>query len=121
MSELIEQIFAQARLHNLPKARLADKAGVRPETLSRLKHQDNCDLRTLNDLALAVGYRLALIPIEQEGARISRAREKAQSRRSDEALIAAGLASKEEVQRRNGFFSLPGVGFSAKNLTAERD
>jgi hypothetical protein len=72
MSDLIEQIFARARLHNLPKARLADKAGLRPETLSRLKHQDSCDLRTLSDLALAVGYRLALVPIEQDGARPAR-------------------------------------------------
>ena len=39
VSRLVEQIFLQARIKNLPKARLADKAGLRPETLSRLSHR----------------------------------------------------------------------------------
>jgi hypothetical protein len=36
----------------------AARAGVRPESLSRLFGRDDCDLRTLTNLALAAGQRL---------------------------------------------------------------
>lgn len=124
MSDLIHEIFRQARIRNLSKARLADKAGVRPETLSRLKHRENFDMRTLSSLALAVGCRLALVPLELgEDAVFSpreNARAKAKSRRLDEEMIELRLASREEVQRRNAFFAFPNAQFRIKPLTPKK-
>jgi len=124
MSDLIAEIFERARVKNVPIARLADKAGVRPETLSRLKHRDNYDMKTLHCLALAVGCRLALVPIDQDGGYAvysprDNARAKVESRRRDEEMVASGLVSREDVQRRNGFFSLPHANFPIKGLGPE--
>ncbi len=120
MSSLIEQIFLQARIKNVPKARLADKAGLRPETLSRLSHRDNFDVKTLNSLALAVGCRLALVPLESGKDAVfsphENARAKARSRQRDEQAINSGQVSREEVQHRNAFFALPNAKFRIKGL-----
>ncbi len=125
MSELIDEIFERARDKNVPQTLLASKAGVRPETLSRLKHRDNCDVRTLENLALAVGYQLALVPLEQGGkyqlySPRERAREKAASRRHDAELIASGQATREQIQRRNAFFSIPNVEFPLLGLSRKK-
>lgn len=40
----------------------AEASGVPQETLSRLKAKPSCDLRTLNALAQAAGYQIAVIP-----------------------------------------------------------
>lgn len=121
MSNLIEEIFERARVKGVPKARLADKAGLRPETLSRLKHRDNFDVKTLNCLALAVGCRLALVPLDERGndavsSPHDNARAKAESRQRDEQVVASGVASREEMQRRTGFFSLPNATFPIRGL-----
>lgn len=121
MSDLIEEIFERARIKNVPKARLADKAGVRAETLSRLKHRGNFDVRTLRCLALAVGCRLALVPLDQDGndavySPSENARAKAKSRQRDEQMILSGRASREEMQQRSGLFSLPHAKFLFKGL-----
>jgi len=124
MSDLIEEILLQARIRNLSKARLAEKAGLRPETLSRLKHRENFDVSTLNSLALALGCRLALVPLERGEDGVysphENARAKARSRRRDEEMIASGLASPEEIQRRNAFFALPNAKFRIKGLGPEK-
>lgn len=120
MSELIEAIFARARYKGVPMARLADKAGLRPETLSRLKSRENFDWRTLNSLALAVGCRLELVPLDAAaGDAVYSPRDnaiaKVESRQHDEALIASGQASPEEIQHRTAF-SLPRAKFPLKGL-----
>lgn len=125
MSDLIDEIFRLARAKGVSQARLADKAGLRPETLSRLKHRENFDAKTLHCLALAVGCRLALVPIDQDGERKvysprDIAREKADSRRRDEEIVASGLASRQQVQHRNGFFSLPHAKFPIKGLAPDK-
>ena len=124
MRDLIEEIFARARVKNLPLARLADKAGVRAETLSRLKHRDDFDMKTLHSLALAVGCRLALVPLGQHGEDAiysprDNARAKAEARRNDEAMVSSGRMSRAEVQRRSGFFSLPRAKFPIKGLVTD--
>jgi hypothetical protein len=122
MSDLIQAVIKQARVHGLPLARLADKAGIRPETLSRLQHRDNFDVRTLHSLALAVGCRVALVPLNQDDDEYStyspreNARAKVKSRKHDEEMIASGIMSSEEVQKRNGFFSLPNARVAVKSV-----
>ena len=46
----------------LSERELAVRAGVRPETLSRLKRQADCDLRTLSRLLSAVRLRTVVVP-----------------------------------------------------------
>ena len=42
--------------------RWAEACNLPPETLSRLRKRESCDLRTLAALASAVGYTLAIAP-----------------------------------------------------------
>jgi hypothetical protein len=51
-----------AKARYTTEARWAEAAGVPKETLSRLKSQPSCDLRTLGALANAVGYTLVPVP-----------------------------------------------------------
>jgi glucuronate isomerase len=50
-----------ARAAGLTDTQWAMRAGVRKETLSRLRHRSTCDLATLNALAEAVNGRLELV------------------------------------------------------------
>jgi len=58
--ELLAKLTAQARTLSLTDAQWAARAGVRGETLSRLRRRDSCDLSTLQALASAVGVQLVL-------------------------------------------------------------
>ena len=63
MSQAAKAIF-------LTEAGWAKAAGLPKETLSRLKTQRSCDLRTLGALARAAGYTLVAVPAAmQEQAR----------------------------------------------------
>lgn len=54
----------------------AEACKLPPETLSRLRKRKSCDLRTLETLASAVGYTLAIAPMASgHAAPFSRARE----------------------------------------------
>ncbi len=53
---------AAAAARNWPDRKWAAKAGVRPETLSRLRNRGDCVLSTLEALAHAVGLRLSIGP-----------------------------------------------------------
>ena len=52
---------AASRL-GLNRGQWAKRAGLRAETLSRLFTRDDCDLRTLTNLAGAANHRLLLVP-----------------------------------------------------------
>ncbi len=59
---MLDQLSQAARQHGLTQHDWATKAGLRSETLSRLKSRGDCDLATLNALAGAVGMRVGLMP-----------------------------------------------------------
>jgi hypothetical protein len=61
-AQLIEQMSAAAKARFLTDAKWANAAGLPKETLSRLKSQSSCDLRTLGALAKTVGCTLAPVP-----------------------------------------------------------
>ena len=52
----------QARQASLSNGEWAARAGVRAETLSRLRQRGDCDLATLTALAKAVNLRVMLMP-----------------------------------------------------------
>ena len=60
--ELIQLIIQTAKKHGLDQKELAAKVGISSPDLSRLKKADNSRLSTIENLANAVGLKLALVP-----------------------------------------------------------
>lgn len=60
-SSLLTTVLQTAKLQGLDQVRLAERAGLRAETISRAKRRGSIDLSSLNALAAAVGLRLALV------------------------------------------------------------
>lgn len=58
MSDLLGTLTARARTRGLSDARWAAAAGLRKETLSRLRRRGTCDFATIARLAGAVGAEL---------------------------------------------------------------
>ncbi len=67
---LLKSMEAAAAARNWSDRKWAAKAGVRPETVSRLRNRGDCVLSTLESLAHAVGLRLFVGP--NAGARASK-------------------------------------------------
>ena len=59
-TQTLRQITAAASAQGLSRRALALRAGVRPETVSRIASRGTCDFATLERLANAVGLRLGL-------------------------------------------------------------
>lgn len=62
-SGLLEQMAPTAKAKFSNAAGWAHAAGVPQETLSRLKGQSSCDLRTLGALAHSIGFTLVAVPV----------------------------------------------------------
>lgn len=62
---LLEQILAAAKEQGIPARELAVRAGIAPETLSRMKGRGSGDAAVLDALARVVGLRLALVPDDE--------------------------------------------------------
>src|SRR5688500_2128999 len=61
LAGLLARLTQMARAVGLTDTQWAVRAGVRKETLSRLRHRSTCDLETLSALAEAVNARLELV------------------------------------------------------------
>ncbi len=61
-SDLIVRIIGAAKARGLSQGELAERAGIRPETLSRAKKNPNISLATFEELARVAGLRVQLIP-----------------------------------------------------------
>jgi DNA-binding phage protein len=67
VAPLLQNLSVQARERGLNDAAWCRAAGIRKETLSRLRKRSNCDFATLAALADAVGARIGLLsasPVE---------------------------------------------------------
>lgn len=60
LQQLLAPLTQCARVRQLTDRQWADRAGVRTETLSRLRRRSDCDLSTLQALATSVGVKLAI-------------------------------------------------------------
>jgi hypothetical protein len=63
-SRLLREMASAAKARFATDAGWAEASGLPKETLSRLKGQRSCDLRTLDALARAVGYTLTAVPTQ---------------------------------------------------------
>jgi transcriptional regulator with XRE-family HTH domain len=61
-SDLIVRIIEAAKARGLSQGELAERVGIRPETLSRAKKNPNISLATFEELARVAGLRVQLIP-----------------------------------------------------------
>jgi transcriptional regulator with XRE-family HTH domain len=61
-SDLIGRIIEAAKSRGLSQGELAERVGIRPETLSRAKKNPNISLSTFEEMARVVGLRIQLIP-----------------------------------------------------------
>ncbi len=71
-TQLLEEILQAGRSRGLDQRRLAERAGLSPSTLSRMKHQEDVALSSLSRLAEAVGLRLALVAADDYVADVER-------------------------------------------------
>jgi hypothetical protein len=68
LPETLAALARQARTLGLTDTEWANRAGVRKETLSRLRHRQSCDFQTLQSLAQAVGARLGVLEMQSPDA-----------------------------------------------------
>ena len=62
LSAILAELTGRARNLGLTDSEWAARAGVRKETLSRLRHRATCELDTLRALAQAVGATIGILP-----------------------------------------------------------
>jgi len=74
MRSTLNAILAAAEMKQLKEKELAQLAGIRPETLSRMKRRGSGDFTVLDRLAHAVGMKLAAVPDDDQLERIQQGR-----------------------------------------------
>src|SRR5260221_5638624 len=65
LAQTLTILTRQARTLGWTDAEWATRAGVRKETLSRLRRRQSCDFETLRSLAQAVGARLGVLEVQR--------------------------------------------------------
>jgi DNA-binding Xre family transcriptional regulator len=70
----LKAILAAAGNRKLKDKQLAQLAGLRPETLSRMKSRGTADFALIDRLARAVGLKLAVVPDDDQLERIQQGR-----------------------------------------------
>ena len=61
LPEVLDALTRAARMRKLSDTEWAARAGLRKETLSRLRRRSSCDFATLDALALVVGARIEVV------------------------------------------------------------
>jgi len=70
----LNAILAAANTRKLKDKDLAQLAGLRPETLSRMKSRGTADFTLIDRLARVVGLKLAVVPDDDQLERIQQGR-----------------------------------------------
>jgi transcriptional regulator with XRE-family HTH domain len=72
LATLLDEILRTARAQGLDQRALAERAGLSPGTLSRMKAQEDSAFSSMASLAAAVGLRLALVADDDLVAEVER-------------------------------------------------
>src|ERR1700687_202671 len=64
LAQTLASLTRHARALDLTNTEWAARAGVRKETLSRLRRRQSCDFETLRALAQAVGARMGVLEVQ---------------------------------------------------------
>lgn len=68
----VDQLLEEADRLGLRHQELARRAGIKPETLSRLRQRKTCDFATILQLARVLGKTLELVNDRPHAARVAR-------------------------------------------------
>jgi len=61
-TEVLDRILEAAKTQGMRQKDLAVRAGIAPETLSRMRHRGSGEFGLINALAQVVGLRLDVVP-----------------------------------------------------------
>ncbi|MBT4835874.1 MAG: helix-turn-helix transcriptional regulator [Methylococcales bacterium] len=61
-NQLLTQILQATHSKGMSEAEVANRLGIHPTTLSRIKKRGNCDFSLIQDMARLAGYQFSLIP-----------------------------------------------------------
>lgn len=64
-AQVLNQILEHAQVRGFDQRALAARAGIAPETLSRMKKRQSADFSTIDRLARVVGLKLSLVPDDE--------------------------------------------------------
>jgi DNA-binding phage protein len=70
---LLQQVLQAAQARGIDQARLAEEAGLKPETISRAKKRVDTGLNTIARLASVVGLQVVLQPTNERAIQVQRA------------------------------------------------
>lgn len=99
LPKLLQEMSAAAAARGLSHRQWAFAAGVRPETVSRLRHRDDCDLSTLEVLARAVGLTIEAAPAPAVRAKKFAHMPAHYGREEEEQLLDLCLAREPDLER----------------------
>ena len=99
LPKLLQEMSAAAAARGLSHRQWAFAAGVRPETVSRLRHRGDCDLSTLEALARAAGLTLEAAPAAAVRAQEHAHMPSRYSREEEEKLLDLCLARQPDLER----------------------
>jgi hypothetical protein len=111
LSQLLNDLEGKARARGFTDTQWAARAGIRNETLSRLRSRRSCDFATLQALAEAVGARVGVIEfpaIQAPEDRFTDALDRDYEERLLE-LCASGDLALERWSRMGGRFFMAGL------------
>jgi len=99
LPKLLQEMSAAAAARGLSHRQWAFAAGVRPETVSRLRHRGDCDLSTLEALARAAGLTLGATPAPAVRAKEFAHMPSRYGREEEENLLDLCLARQPDLER----------------------
>jgi hypothetical protein len=122
-ANILEEMAPAAKEKYSTDAAWAQASGLPKETLSRLKGQASCELRTLGALARAIGYTLRAVPVEiPAGGPVPDAVGRDEADRLLD-LCASGNADPDDWRRQGSGFFMGGLAVmlaSARGFDRER-
>jgi hypothetical protein len=69
--ELLGQVTSSGKSQNMTAAEIAMRAGLAPETLSRMKARKSADFGAVERMAAVVGLELKLVPAASKAAQVA--------------------------------------------------